>query len=59
MEVPELATLLRETEEYHGAYESTHGPHKWWDWYAAHIDARQGGAMADEAAAAAARYVAA
>jgi catechol 2,3-dioxygenase-like lactoylglutathione lyase family enzyme len=53
-----LAELLLETAKHHGAFEAVAPPHDWWDWYAAYMEARQGGADADEAAAAAGRYMA-
>ena len=52
-----LAELLRETEEHHGNYESTHGKHHWWDWYAPYLSARQNGRSPEEAAASADRYM--
>ena len=58
MDVASLASLLHETAEHHDAYEKAAPPHDWWDWYAAYFDARQAGATPDEAAAAAARYMA-
>ena len=58
MDVAGLAGLLRETAEHHGAFEAVAPPHDWWDWYAAYMDARQGGAAADDASAAANRYMA-
>jgi hypothetical protein len=58
MEVAELASLLQETAQHHGAFEAVAPPHDWWDWYAAYMDARQGGSDPDEAAAAADRYMA-
>ena len=58
MDVATLAELLRETEEHHGQYERTHGKHHWWDWYAPYLSARQNGKSSEEAAAAAARYMA-
>ena len=48
----------RETAEHHGAFEAVAPPHDWWDWYAAYMDARQGGASSDEAVQAAGRYMA-
>ncbi|MCE0766251.1 hypothetical protein LWC35_25595 [Pseudonocardia kujensis] len=54
-----LSALLRETEERHGGYEATAPPHRWSDWYAAYLVARQDGRTPDEAAADAARHVAA
>jgi hypothetical protein len=58
MEVAALADLLRETAQHHGAFEAAAPPHDWWDWYAAYMDARQGGSTPDEAAEAAGRYMA-
>jgi hypothetical protein len=58
MDVEALAQLLHETADRHGAFEAIAPPHDWWDWYAAYMDARQGGASADDAAAAAGRYMA-
>jgi hypothetical protein len=58
MDVGELAELLHETAEHHDAFEKAAPPHDWWDWYAAYLDARQGGSDSDEAAAAAGRYMA-
>jgi catechol 2,3-dioxygenase-like lactoylglutathione lyase family enzyme len=52
-DVATLAELLRETEQHHGAYESTHGKHNWWDWYAPYLSARQNGSTPEQAAAAA------
>jgi len=52
-----LAELLRETSEHHGAYESTHGKHHWWDWYAPYMHARQNGSTSEEASTAAGRYM--
>jgi hypothetical protein len=57
-DVDGLARLLEETSERHGSYEAVAPPHDWWDWYAAYMDARQGGAAPDDAAAAANRYMA-
>jgi hypothetical protein len=57
MDVADLADLLRETSEHHDPYEKSHAPHHWWDWYAAYMNARQGGAGPDEASAAANRYM--
>src|SRR3954452_10417351 len=58
MEVAPLADLLHETAEHHGSYEAIAPPHDWWDWYAAYMDARQGGSGPDEADAVADRYMA-
>ena len=58
MDIPALAALLHETAERHGSFEEAAPPHDWWDWYAAYMDARQGGSAPDEAEAAADRYMA-
>ena len=58
MEVASLADLLHETSEHHGLYEAVAAPHDWWDWYAAYMNAREGGAKPADAAAAAGRYMA-
>ena len=57
MEIAALAELLRETEERHGRYETTHGEHRWSDWYAPYLSARLAGSGPDEAAAAADTYM--
>jgi catechol 2,3-dioxygenase-like lactoylglutathione lyase family enzyme len=56
-DVATLAELLHETEQHHGQYEKTHGSHHWWDWYAPYLSARENGGTAEEAAAAADRYM--
>jgi hypothetical protein len=58
MDVAALADLLHETAERHDPYEKAAPPHDWWDWYAAYMDARQRGSTAEEASAAAGRYMA-
>jgi hypothetical protein len=58
MDVEALAQLLHETEEHHGAFVAVAPPHNWWDRYVAYMNAREGGATAEEAAAAAGRYMA-
>jgi hypothetical protein len=58
MDVAALADLLHETAEHHDRFEKAAPPHDWWDWYAAYMDARQGGSSSDEASAAADRYMA-
>jgi hypothetical protein len=58
MDVASLAELLHETAERHDTYEQVAPEHDWWDWYAAYMDARQGGGGPDEASAAADRYMA-
>ena len=58
-DVATLADLLREAAERHGHYEKTHAKHHWWDWYAPYLSARQNGTGPEEAAAAAARSMAA
>jgi catechol 2,3-dioxygenase-like lactoylglutathione lyase family enzyme len=57
LDVATLAELLHETEQHHGQYERTHGKHNWWDWYAPYFSARQNGSNAEEAVAAADRYM--
>ena len=58
MDIAELAQLLHETADHHGAFEAVAPPHDWWDWYAAYFDARQGGADPEAASAAARHYMA-
>jgi hypothetical protein len=58
MDVADLAQLLHETSERHGAFEAVAPPHDWWDWYAAYMAARQAGSTPEEASAAARRYMA-
>ena len=58
MTVAALAALLHETAERHDRYERIAPPHDWWDWYAAYMDARQGGSSPGEASSAADRYMA-
>ena len=58
MDVATRAELLHETADHHGAFEAVAPPHDWWDWYAAYMDAREGGSTLEEASAAAARYMA-
>jgi len=58
MDVASLSELLHETSIRHGAFEAVAPPHDWWDWYAAYMDARQGGSSQDDASAAANRYMA-
>jgi hypothetical protein len=58
MDVASLAELLHETAERHDAFEKAAPVHDWWDWYAAYMDARQGGCTPDEANASAGRYMA-
>jgi catechol 2,3-dioxygenase-like lactoylglutathione lyase family enzyme len=53
-----LADLLHETAEHHGAFEAVAPPHDWWDWYAAYMEAREGGNTPEAASAAAGRYMA-
>jgi catechol 2,3-dioxygenase-like lactoylglutathione lyase family enzyme len=57
MDAPALAKLLRETSEHHGNFEKTHAEHRWWDWYAPYLGARQNGSSPEEATAAANRYM--
>lgn len=58
MDVAELAQLLHETADHHGAFEAVAPPHDWWDWYAAYMDAREHGSGPDQAATIAGRYMA-
>ena len=58
MTIEELAGLLHETADQHGAFEAVAPPHDWWDWYAAYLGARQRGASPADAAVAADRYMA-
>ena len=58
MDVADLADLLHETSIRHGAFEAVAPPHDWWDWYAAYMAARRGGAGPDAAAESANRYMA-
>jgi catechol 2,3-dioxygenase-like lactoylglutathione lyase family enzyme len=58
VDVASLADLLHETAELHGSFEALAPPHDWWDWYAAYMDARESGSTAEEASAAAGRYMA-
>ncbi len=45
-----------ETAEHHDSYEKTHAEHRWSDWYAPYLRARENGSP-EEAATAAARYM--
>src|SRR5262245_2323204 len=56
-DVETVAKLLRETAERHDHYDKTHAEHRWSDWYAAYLSARQNGSGPQEAAAAADRYM--
>ena len=58
MDVASLADLLHETAERHDSYEKVAPQHDWWDWYAAYMNARQGGKGPDEADSVADRYMA-
>jgi hypothetical protein len=58
MDVAALADLLHDAAEHHDAFEKVAPPHDWWDWYAAYMDAREGGSNPEEASAAAGRYMA-
>jgi hypothetical protein len=57
-EIENLASLLHETADRHHSFEAAAPSHDWWDWYAAYMAARQSGSSPDEAAEAAARYMA-
>jgi catechol 2,3-dioxygenase-like lactoylglutathione lyase family enzyme len=56
-DVATLAKLLCETGEHHDRYEKSHAEHHWYDWYAPYLSARQNGKPAEQAAAAADRYM--
>jgi len=58
MDIEARTMLLIETALRHGAFEAVAPPHDWWDWYAAYMDAREGGSTPDESSAAADRYMA-
>jgi hypothetical protein len=58
MDVERLAELLHETAEHHDAFEKTHPPHDWWDWYAPYLSARLEGADSEVARDAAERRMA-
>jgi hypothetical protein len=49
IDVDRLAELLHETAEHHDAFEKTHDPHNWWDWYAPYLAARLDGADSETA----------
>ena len=49
MDVATLVSLLRETEERHGAYEPTAPKHHWSEWYGAYLVARERGNTPDDA----------
>ena len=57
-DIAQLADLLHETADHHGAYEAIAPKHDWWDWYAAYMNAREEGSTADDASASARRYMA-
>ena len=57
-DVAELAALLKDTAEHHGAFEAVAPPHDWWDWYAAYMVARQNGDAEPEAVAFGDKYMA-
>ena len=57
MDIATMAGLLVETEEQHAHYETSAPPHRWTDWYAAYVVARQEGRTPAEAAADAGRHV--
>src|SRR3954469_18790886 len=53
-----LAELLHEAAIHHGDFEAVAPPHDWWDWYAAYMDAREGGSTSEQAVELAGRYMA-
>ena len=56
VDVPRLAELLKETGLHHDAFEKSHEPHDWWDWYAPYLDARERGEDSETAVSTANRY---
>jgi catechol 2,3-dioxygenase-like lactoylglutathione lyase family enzyme len=56
-DVAELAGLLLETALAHGRFEAVTPEHNWWDWYAPYFAARQQGSTAEQATAAADKYM--
>ncbi len=56
-EAAALAEILRETAERHDQFEKTHAEHRWSDWYAPYLVARQNGDNSEAAAAAADSYM--
>jgi hypothetical protein len=56
-DVSTLADLLRETAEHHDRFEKAAPAHDWWDWYAPYLSAREHGSTAEQASAAADRYM--
>jgi catechol 2,3-dioxygenase-like lactoylglutathione lyase family enzyme len=57
IDVAKLASLLHETAERHHPYEQSGPEHNWWDWYAAHLNARLEGSSPEEADEAAGAYM--
>lgn len=57
LDVETLTELLQEAEQHHGQYEPTAPRHRWSDWYAAYIVARQNGRTPDQAAKDAALHI--
>jgi len=57
MDVATLADLLRATAEHHDPYEKTAPEHRWSDWHAAYMSARQQGRTPDEASSDAGLYI--
>jgi hypothetical protein len=57
MDIEALANLLHETADHHGNYEKIAPKHNWWDWYAAYMNAREGGSTPEEASKAAGLYM--
>ena len=56
-DIAELAGLLLETALAHGRFEAVTPEHNWWDWYAPYFAARSQGRTAEQATAAADRYM--
>ena len=57
VDVAELADLLREAEQHHGAFEASAPKHSWADRYAPNIRARFDGNTSDKAVESADQYV--
>lgn len=57
IDVATMTTLLRETEQNHGAYESVAPKHHWSDWYAPFLVARAQGRTTEDARADAALHM--
>jgi hypothetical protein len=52
-----LSEFLLDAAKQHDRYEKTHGEHRWSDWYAAYVGARQNGSDDEQATAVANRHM--